>query len=47
VNKSNLVSITSYIQNQREYHCTKPFKEEFQKFLDKNNLTYDETYLWD
>jgi len=47
VSESNLPSTTAYIQNQREHHRTKSFKEEFREFLEKNNLTYDEKYVWD
>jgi len=47
VSESNLAATTAYIQNQREHHRTKSFKEEFREFLDKNDLTYDEKYVWD
>ena len=47
VSESSIESVTAYIQNQREHHRTKSFKEEFREFLKKNNLTYDEKYVWD
>jgi putative transposase len=47
VSESNLNSVTAYIQNQREHHRTKSFQDEFREFLEKNKLSYDETYLWD
>ena len=47
VSESNLDSVTAYIQNQREHHRTKSFQDEFREFLKKNNITYDEKYLWD
>jgi len=47
VSESSIDGVTTYIQNQREHHRTKSFKEEFREFLEKNNLTYDEKYLWD
>lgn len=47
VSESNLESVTTYIQNQREHHRTKSFKEEFRDFLTKNKLTFDEQHLWD
>lgn len=47
VSESNLAPTTAYIQNQREHHRSKSFKEEFREFLEKNNLTYDEKYVWE
>ena len=47
VSESNLVATTAYIQNQREHHRTKSFKEEFRDFLTKNNIPFDENHVWD
>ena len=47
LSESQLDSVTTYIQNQREHHRVKSFQEEFREFLNKNNLTYDEKHVWD
>jgi len=39
--------VIQYIKNQREHHTRKTFKEEFIEFLEKNNIQYDERFLWD
>jgi len=46
VSKSNIPDVISYIQNQREHHRKKTFKEEYLEFLHKNGIEYDERYLW-
>ena len=47
LSESQLDSVTTYIQNQREHHRVKSFKEEFREFLSKNNITFDEEHVWD
>lgn len=47
VNPSDIDPVISYIQNQKEHHRTKTFKEEFRAFLKKYNVEYDERYVWD
>lgn len=47
VNLSDIDPVISYIQNQKEHHWTKTFKEEFRAILKKNNVEYDERYVWD
>jgi len=47
VSKSNLPEIVAYIQNQREHHRVKTFKEEFLTFLVRHEIDYEERYLWD
>ena len=47
VSESSVESVTTYIQNQREHHRTKTFKEEFREFLERNKIPYDEKYFWD
>ena len=37
----------AYINNQREHHHIKTFKEEFLAFLKKHDIEYDERYIWD
>ena len=46
VSKSNLPDVISYIQNQREHHRKNTFQEEYLDFLHKNDIGYDERYLW-
>ena len=37
--------IVKYIQNQREHHRIKPFREEFIEMLQRAGIEFDETYL--
>ena len=46
VSKSNLPEVIKYIQSQREHHRKKTFQEEYLEFLRKNDIEYDERYLW-
>ena len=46
VSESAIPSVTDYIANQEEHHKTKSFQEEFIAFLKKNNVEYDERYIW-
>lgn len=45
VSKSNIQSIVTYIQNQREHHKTITFEEELKNFLKKHNITYNPDYF--
>jgi REP element-mobilizing transposase RayT len=36
-----------YIQNQTAHHHHKSFQDEYVDFLKKNEVNYDERYLWD
>jgi putative transposase len=47
VSVSQLDTVINYIENQREHHRTKTFKEEFLELLKKHRFEYDERYLWD
>ncbi len=47
VSKSNLPTLTAYIEQQREHHRTKTFKEEFVALLVRHGIDYEERYLWD
>jgi putative transposase len=47
VSVSQLDTVIHYIENQREHHRTKTFKEEFLELLKKHRIEYDERYLWD
>ncbi|MEP7342898.1 MAG: IS200/IS605 family transposase [Acidobacteriota bacterium] len=44
--KSNLESVISYIQKQREHHQQRTFQEEYLDFLQKHGVEYDERYVW-
>ena len=47
VSESSKGEVTRYISNQQEHHKKLTFKEEFLRFLDKNNIEYDKRYLWE
>jgi putative transposase len=47
VSESNVAAITKYIATQEEHHKKHSFQEEFLAFLKKNNVVYDEKYIWD
>ena len=47
VNISILQDTVRYIQNQAVHHRRKSFKNEFLDFLKKNEVVYDERYVWD
>jgi len=46
VSESGLAAVTKYIAGQEEHHKKHSFQEEFVAFLKKNNVTYDERYIW-
>ena len=47
VSQSNLLSVKSYIEKQKEHHQKYNFQEELKKFLTQHGVSYDEKYLWD
>jgi REP element-mobilizing transposase RayT len=47
VSESNVRAVTKYIAEQEEHHKKQSFQEEFVVFLKKNNVEYDERYIWD
>jgi putative transposase len=47
VSESNVAAVTKYIAGQEEHHRKHSFREEFVAFLKKNNVAYDERYIWD
>ena len=47
VSESNVGIVRTYIANQREHHRTKTFQEEYRAFLERHNVTFDESYVWD
>lgn len=46
VSISHLDKTIAYIKNQKEHHKTRTFQEEYLSFLKKNNIAYDERYIW-
>jgi len=47
VSESNVAAVTEYIAGQQEHHKKHSFQEEFVAFLKKNDIAYDERYIWD
>lgn len=47
VNPSEVTVVVNYIKNQHEHHSKKDFKQEYISFLEKNNVDYNEDYVWD
>ena len=47
VSESNVAAVTKYIAEQEEHHRKHSFQEEFVAFLVRNNVAYDERYIWD
>ena len=45
--QSQLATLLKYIEQQKEHHRKKTFKEEVLDFLKKYGVDYDERYLWD
>ncbi len=46
VSESNIPAVSRYIATQEEHHKKHSFQEEFVAFLKKNNVAYDERYIW-
>jgi putative transposase len=47
VSHSNLGLVLEYIRNQEKHHRRLTFKEEFEAFLKKHGIEYEEQYLWE
>ena len=47
VSESNVGTVRTYIANQREHHRTKTFQVEYRAFLERHNVAFDESYVWD
>ena len=43
---SNVAETKKYIENQEKHHSKESFRDEYLKFLRKNNIDFDEKYLW-
>ena len=46
VSHSNTSLVVKYIQEQEKHHRRISFQEEFLALLKKNNIAYDERYIW-
>ncbi len=46
VSQSNLAGVRKYIANQEEHHKRTAFKDEFVSLLKRNELEYEERFLW-
>lgn len=44
---SSLDNVISYINNQKEHHKKKTFREEYKKFLMKFNIDHEDQYLFE
>ncbi len=47
VSQLQLNIVKKYIQNQKEHHRGKTYKEEVSALLKKYEVKYDDRYLWD
>jgi len=47
VNPTEIDIVTAYISNQKQHHRKKDFQNEFRSILKKNQVEYDERYVWD
>jgi hypothetical protein len=45
--QSDSDAVIAYIRNQPEHHRKVSFQEEYRRFLDRYQITYDERYVWD
>ena len=46
ISQSHIDRTIHYINNQKEHHRKKTFKEEYLAILKKHGIEYDEQYLW-
>jgi len=47
VSYSLLPTVTEYIQHQQEHHSGLSFQNEFRALLSKQEIEFDERYIWD
>jgi putative transposase len=45
--ESQLQNVVRYINDQKEIHKNKSYKDEFRGLLKKYKVDYDERYVWD
>ncbi len=46
VSKSQIPTVADYIRGQRAHHATVGFQEELRAMLRKNEIEFDERYVW-
>jgi putative transposase len=47
VSQSNVAAVTKYIAEQEKHRRTTSFQEEYLQFLRKNQIAFEEKYIWD
>lgn len=47
VSKSQVDSVRQYIRDQKSHHRRRNFQSELRALLEKNEIEYDERYIWD
>ena len=47
VNPTDIEAVKKYIEDQKEHHKKRTFKEEYLAFLKKYDVDYDDRYVWD
>lgn len=47
IGQSQVPDVVKYIQDQKEHHRTKDFKDEFRGLCQKYGVDIDERYVWD
>ena len=47
VSRSQLDSVTKYVERQEEHHRSISFQDEYRAFLEKYQVQFDERYVWD
>ena len=47
VSPSHKSAVQRYIQGQEEHHERVSFQDELRRLFEKNEITYDERYVWD
>ena len=46
VSKSRVKNVQKFIEDQKELHKDQTFEEEYRQFLNENEVSYKEEYLW-
>jgi REP element-mobilizing transposase RayT len=44
---SQIEPVRKYIAEQEEHHCKISFQDELRQFLQRNDIRFDERYVWD
>ena len=47
VSPSNVAAVRAYIVNQEEHHRVRTFQDEYRELLRRNEIEWDERYVWD